>query len=77
MKINKSKVTYTVDTSGCVDTIADADKYVIMTFTERSKELSKVCMPFDDWTTFMVRYGRNRTAYDLYKMIMSCAVKMN
>lgn len=77
MKLNKSKVTYTVDISGTADTIADCDKYVVMTFTHRNEELSKVRFPYDQWITFMLQYGRHHSAYDCYKMAMSGSSKMN
>jgi len=77
MELKKNKVSYTVDMRGVADDVAESDKYVIMTFTHRGKQLSQVRFMYDQWLTFIVRYGQNHSAYDCYKMVMSCAVKMN
>ena len=68
MTISKKKVTYTVDTSN----MKSADT-IIMTFFERKNgdELARFMFNSDDWATIMVRYAKNRSAYDLYKLLKS------
>lgn len=68
MTINKKKVTYTVDISN----MKSADT-IIMTFLERKNgnELAQFMFNSDDWTSFMACYAKNRSAYDLYKLLKS------